>query len=235
MRLRGVAADDDPFEHLVRIFLHQDAVVERARLALVGIDAHVDRAGMVLRQEGPLQARGKPRAAAAAQIARLDHFDGAPASSRPAPSSAPYSRRWPRTGAACGCRACRCWRAGRVRTSARHIPCDLSWLVAESRRSQPLQLRHSNVSKSRRPFRRQIFVQCLCRPACRGEVAAPRHSPNSSVSLPSAVVSPGLTPGTWHMWSSTSSPPRKGTADRAANPGPRPAVRLVLLEEAVED
>ena len=49
------AAEDDPFDHLMRIVFHQDAVIERARLALVGVDAHVDRAGMVLGQEGPLQ------------------------------------------------------------------------------------------------------------------------------------------------------------------------------------
>ena len=72
---RGVAAEDDAFEHLVRIVFHQDAIVERARLALVGVDAHVDRAGMVLGQEGPLQPGGKTGAAAAAQAAGLDHFD----------------------------------------------------------------------------------------------------------------------------------------------------------------
>ena len=63
------------FDHLVRIVLHQDAVVERARLALVGVDAHVDRAGMVLGQKRPLQPGGKAGPAAAAQVAALDHLD----------------------------------------------------------------------------------------------------------------------------------------------------------------
>ena len=71
----GVAAEDDPFEDLMRIVLHQDAIVERARLALVGVDAHVDRAGMVLGQEGPFQPGGKAGPAAAAELAGLDHFD----------------------------------------------------------------------------------------------------------------------------------------------------------------
>ena len=60
-RPRGVATDDDPFEHLVRIEFHQDAVVERARLALVGVDAEVDRAGMILGQERPFQSRWESR------------------------------------------------------------------------------------------------------------------------------------------------------------------------------
>ena len=71
----GVAGEDDAFEHLMRVLLHQDAVVEGAGLALVGVDAHVDRAGMVLGQEGPLEAAGEAGAAAAAQAGRLDRVD----------------------------------------------------------------------------------------------------------------------------------------------------------------
>ena len=55
-----------------RFQLH--AVAERARLALVGVDAHVDRPGMVLGQEGPLQPGGEPGPAAAAEVARADHL-----------------------------------------------------------------------------------------------------------------------------------------------------------------
>ena len=40
----GVGAEDDAFEDLVRIAFHLHAVDERARLALVGIDAEIDRA-----------------------------------------------------------------------------------------------------------------------------------------------------------------------------------------------
>ncbi len=56
----GEAGDDNPFDDLVWVIFHQNAVVERARLAFIRIDAHVDRAGMVLRQERPLQSGGKP-------------------------------------------------------------------------------------------------------------------------------------------------------------------------------
>src|SRR5262249_18737042 len=51
--LDGVTRQDDAFEHLVRVLLHQDAIVEGAGLALVGVDAHVDGAGVVLPPEGP--------------------------------------------------------------------------------------------------------------------------------------------------------------------------------------
>ena len=77
--LRGVAGEDDPFEHLMRVFFHQDAVVEGAGFALVGVDAHVDGAGVVLGQEGPLQPGGEAGSAAAAQagvLHRLRHLGG---------------------------------------------------------------------------------------------------------------------------------------------------------------
>ena len=69
---RGVAGEDDAFEHLMRILFHEDAVVEGAGFALVGVDAQVDGAGMVLGQEGPLEAGREAGAAAAAQAGVLD-------------------------------------------------------------------------------------------------------------------------------------------------------------------
>src|SRR5262249_28165965 len=69
---RGVTGEDDAFEHLVRVFLHEDAVVEGAGLAFVGVDAEVDRAGVVLGQEGPLDAARKAGPPAATQPRRLD-------------------------------------------------------------------------------------------------------------------------------------------------------------------
>jgi len=65
-RLRGVAAQNNPFDHLMRIELHQVTIVKRPRFALVGIDAHVDRAGMVLRQERPFEPGGEARTASTA-------------------------------------------------------------------------------------------------------------------------------------------------------------------------
>ena len=57
------------------VFFHQDAVVVRAGLRLVGVDAQVDRARVVLREEGPLQPGGETRAAPAAQARVLHAID----------------------------------------------------------------------------------------------------------------------------------------------------------------
>ena len=73
-RADGVRRDHDPFQELMRIVLHQDAIVERARLALVAVHAEVKGARMVLGQEGPFDARRKAGAAAAAQPRILDHL-----------------------------------------------------------------------------------------------------------------------------------------------------------------
>ena len=51
-----VASKDDAFQELVRIFLHEDAVVECSWLALVAVDAEKDLARMVLGQERPFEA-----------------------------------------------------------------------------------------------------------------------------------------------------------------------------------
>jgi len=75
----GVGRNNRPFDHLMGVFFHQDAVVERARLALVGIDAEIDGSRMVLGQKGPLDPGGKTGPAAAPQPAgfdQLDHFLG---------------------------------------------------------------------------------------------------------------------------------------------------------------
>ena len=70
-RLGREAGDQDPLEELVRVLLHQQAVVERRRLALVGVDAH-ERFLPVLGKEAPLQPAGEAGAAAAAQLRVLD-------------------------------------------------------------------------------------------------------------------------------------------------------------------
>ena len=69
-RLRGVGAEDDAFDDLVRIAFHLHAIDERARLALVGIDAEIDRPGVIFGQERPLQGRGETGPAAAPQPGR---------------------------------------------------------------------------------------------------------------------------------------------------------------------
>ena len=71
---RGIRRQDNSLNHLMGIVFHQDAVVECARLALVGIDAEVNRPGVVFGQERPLEASGKPGAAPAAEARRFDHL-----------------------------------------------------------------------------------------------------------------------------------------------------------------
>ena len=70
-RLGREAGDQDPLDQLVGVFLHQQAVVERRRLALVGVDAH-ERFLPILGKERPLEPARKARAAAAAQLRVLD-------------------------------------------------------------------------------------------------------------------------------------------------------------------
>ena len=68
--LQRERGDGDALDELVRIALDEHAVLERRRLALVGVDHEVarERAG---RQERPLLAGREARAAAAAQARRL--------------------------------------------------------------------------------------------------------------------------------------------------------------------
>ena len=55
LRPDRVARQHDPFEHLVRIALHQYAVVVRAWLRFIGVDAEVNRPRVILREERPFQ------------------------------------------------------------------------------------------------------------------------------------------------------------------------------------
>ena len=71
---RGIRRQDNSLNHLMGIVFHQDAVVECARLALVGIDAEVNRPGVVFGQERPLEASGKPGATPAAEARRFDQL-----------------------------------------------------------------------------------------------------------------------------------------------------------------
>ncbi len=63
----GVAGDDHPLEHLVRVFVNDLLVLERARLGFVGIADEVNRLAALAVHKRPLQAAGKARAAPAAQ------------------------------------------------------------------------------------------------------------------------------------------------------------------------
>ena len=70
-----VGGDDDAFEQLVRVLLDDEAILERAGLALVGVDREVDGLRRLLRQEAPFEPCRKPRAAAATQVRRLHDPD----------------------------------------------------------------------------------------------------------------------------------------------------------------
>ncbi len=69
-----VARDDDPLEELVGIELDDLAILERAGLALVGIDAEIDRLLGLLREKAPLEAGRKAGAATTAKPRALHHL-----------------------------------------------------------------------------------------------------------------------------------------------------------------
>src|SRR5690606_4303623 len=69
-----IRADQRTLDQLVRVALHDLAVLEGTRLALVSVDGDVS-GFRVLRDEAPLHAGGEARAAAPAQPRRLDHLD----------------------------------------------------------------------------------------------------------------------------------------------------------------
>src|SRR6185295_135146 len=71
IRLDGVGREDDPLQDQVRILFDQETVLERAGLALIGVDAEVARLVFGLRQEAPFHPGREPGAAAAAQARRL--------------------------------------------------------------------------------------------------------------------------------------------------------------------
>ena len=75
MRTDGAARDHDSLDDAVRIEFELVAIREGAGLALVGVAAQVDRLLRVLRDEAPLDAGRKRRAAASAQIRVLDLVD----------------------------------------------------------------------------------------------------------------------------------------------------------------
>jgi len=72
-RAHRVGRNQDSLDHLVRISLDEDAILEGAGLALVRV--HAEIAHSFARHEGPLQPRGKASASAAPQARGLDHGD----------------------------------------------------------------------------------------------------------------------------------------------------------------
>ena len=70
-----VGTDGHAFDHDVRVVAQDVAILERARLAFVGIAHEIFRAGEVARHEAPLEPGRKAGAAAPAQRGFLDLGD----------------------------------------------------------------------------------------------------------------------------------------------------------------
>ena len=75
LRADRVAGDRAPFDQQVRIALHQQVILEGARLALVGVAGDVLGFGDFLSTNCHFMPGRKPGAAAAAQAGRLDDLD----------------------------------------------------------------------------------------------------------------------------------------------------------------
>src|SRR5262245_20300042 len=75
MAIERVTRNRHPFDQQMRIALHQDAILERSRLAFVGIAQQVCRFTGGAWNKTPLHPSRKPRAAAAPQSAGLHLFD----------------------------------------------------------------------------------------------------------------------------------------------------------------
>ncbi len=162
----------------MRVLLHQDAVVVRARLGLIGVDAEVDRPGVVLGQEGPLEpARGSRRrrgragpesltcATTSSGFFSLQHALEGRVAAVGAVALQPVAVRLVDAGQ----------QDGFVRS------CAVSTSLATSR-----------INSS--AFSGVTFITCSSFTQHAGAPShAPMHSANSSVILPSAVVSPH-----WH-------------------------------------
>jgi hypothetical protein len=74
-RADGVAADRAPLDQEMRIALHQQMILERPRLAFVGVAGDVLGVGRLLVDELPFHPGRKAGAAPAAQPGRLDEID----------------------------------------------------------------------------------------------------------------------------------------------------------------
>ena len=145
-RLDRAGGDQRPLEEPERDAEHDLAVLERARLRLVGVDHEVVRlVDLVrLRDEAPLAAGREEGAAAAAQVRGVELLDDLVRASSCATSRAPGSRRRPRSRRSRSARRRSC----RRRRSQASSPSPSSF----ARRSDPAQLGHDAAAR-RRPAR----------------------------------------------------------------------------------
>ncbi len=131
--------------------------------------------------------------------------------------------------------------SGLVQTSPRSsFPCSYVRVVCRCdearRRAPPLNGSYLYFSNSASAFSCVTSAKSSSPASMQGAAIsqAPRHSANSSVSLPSAVVSPGRHASlVAHVFQQFVGPAKRA-GNRTANPSSHFAVRLVLLEVAVE-
>ena len=74
MHVIGVAGDDHAFEHLMRVFVDDLFVFERARLGFIGIADEINRLSALAIDEGPLQSAGKTGPSTTTQAGYPDFF-----------------------------------------------------------------------------------------------------------------------------------------------------------------
>ena len=206
----------------MRILLHQDAIVERARLALIRVDAQIDRPRMVLRQKAPLHSRRKTSPAAAAQARVLHQIRHIVRLHRQR-----FLQRFvAAVGAIAGQR-----RAIRLVDASQKYRFKLGHERYNSLRelyfrTASIDLSNQHDSSVKSPYDTHHS------PACTAHLShAPRHSANSSVTLPSEVVSPGchiqpLTKPCQQFFAAA-----QHARNAAANPHPLLAQRIVGLAE----
>ena len=75
VRIERETGDQHALDQLMRIFVNDVAILERARLGFVGVADQIDRLLFVRLDEAPFHAARKTRAAAAAQAGVLDFVD----------------------------------------------------------------------------------------------------------------------------------------------------------------
>ena len=67
-----MAGNDNALDQLMRILLHQNAIVESPRFALVGVDAQINWTRMILGQKRPFEPARKPSTAATTEPGVFD-------------------------------------------------------------------------------------------------------------------------------------------------------------------
>src|SRR5439155_5816043 len=161
--------DQHALDQRVRVTLEQVAVLERPRLALVGVDDEVHGPGVGLRNERPLRAGREARAAEPAEVRGLDVLDD--------------GRGLHRLGL-----------GPRLVAARRPVPVERVGVLAMEAPGEDLFVGHTSPSRMRSIFTGVRFISYRASSWIKGAAShAQRHSTESSVTRPSSVVSPTST------------------------------------------